>query len=68
VDRVRHSPPRRRPAPDSLRWCADDTFGLHPGVDLSAAADGHYDVWAGTFGDVAADAMLHVTSSFANRP
>ncbi len=30
-------------------WCADDTYGTHPGLDLRGLAPGRYDVYVGTY-------------------
>jgi hypothetical protein len=30
-------------------WCADDTYGANPGVDLSALPPGRYDIYVGSY-------------------
>lgn len=30
-------------------WCADDTYGANPGVDLSALGPGRYDIYVGSY-------------------
>jgi hypothetical protein len=54
--------------PSGTFACNDDRFDTNPGVDVADAPAGTYDVWVGLYSEGAADATLHVTSSFANQP
>lgn len=34
---------------DARTWCADDTYGVNPGVDITNAQPGVYNVWVGSY-------------------
>lgn len=34
---------------DARTWCADDTYGMNPGVDIVNAQPGVYNVWVGSY-------------------
>jgi hypothetical protein len=56
-------------------WCADDTYGANPGVDLSGLPPGRYDIYVGSYSANASHPfqlsfteMQHVTPNGAAQP
>ncbi len=50
-------------------WCADDTYGANPGVDLRGLPPGRYDIYVGTYSaGQAAPFQLAVSELSSSRP
>jgi len=54
--------------PRGETYCADDTYGLNPGVDLAGAMPGPYQVFVGTYGGGNYPYTLGVTELQYNHP
>ena len=55
--------------PDGSWVCADDTFGVNPGIDIANAAPGLYNIWIGSYrSGVQARGSLNITERSGMHP